>query len=86
MQKDVPRKKFLETLGFVFPRKPQFSKLLGLLWFWREKQNSKIAKTFLGGYRFVFVECFVTAAPKLKQKISKIIVQFNYCKPPELAG
>ena len=39
-----------------FPPKPQLSKLLDLLWFWRQEQNSEFPKTFFGGHLFVFVE------------------------------
>ena len=54
----------LEVLG----PKPQFSKLLGLLWFWREEQNSEFPKFFLGGYLFVFVEYFCNRSHKIKTK------------------
>ena len=67
MQKDIPRKKFLETFSFVLP-KPQFSKLLGLLWFWREEQRSEFPKTFFGGYLFAFVEYLCNCSPKIKIK------------------
>ena len=68
IQKDIPRKKFLETLSFVLPAKTQFSKLLGLLWFWREVQNSQFSKTFFGGYLLVFVEYLCNCSPKFKTK------------------
>ena len=45
-----------------------FSKLLGLLWFWREEQNSEFPKTFFGGYLFVFVEYHCNRSPKIKTK------------------
>ena len=61
---------FLESLSFVLP-KPQFSILLGLLWFWREEQNPEFPKTFFGGYLFVFVEYFCDRSPKIKTKIIK---------------
>ena len=43
---------------------PQFSKLLGLLWFWREEQNSEFPKTFFGGY-------LCNRSPKIKTKNMK---------------
>ena len=54
---------------------PQFSKqisfcifLVGLLWFWREDQNSEFPKTFFGGYLFVFVEYLCNRSSKIKTK------------------
>ena len=65
-----------------FPPKPQFSKLLGLLWFWREEQNSEFPKTFFGGYLFVFVEYVYNRSPKIKTKnikhYSPILAIVNY--------
>ena len=56
---------------------PLYSKLLGLLWFWREEQTLRVSKNFLSGDIFLsLLNIFATAVPKLKQKISKIIVQF----------
>ena len=57
---------------------PQFSKPLGLLWFWREEQNSiRVSKNFFRGDIFLYLlNIFATAVPKLKQKILKITVQF----------
>ena len=55
---------------------PQFSKLLGLLWFWREEQNSEFPNFFSGDIFLYLLNIFAPAVPKLKQKISKIIVQF----------
>ena len=47
---------------------PQFSKPLGLLWFWREDQNSEFPKTFFGGHLFVFVEYLCNRSSKIKTK------------------
>ena len=71
MQKDILRKKFLETLSFVLPAKSLFSKLLGLLWFWLEEQDSRVSKNFLRGYRFAFVEYLCNRSLKIKTKTIK---------------
>ena len=47
---------------------PQFSKLLGLLWFLREEQNSEFPKSFFGGHLFAFVEYLCNRSPKIKTK------------------
>ena len=41
---------------------------LGLLWFWREEQNSEFPKTFFGGYLFAFVEYLCNCSLKIKTK------------------
>ena len=59
--------------------------MLGLLWFWREEQNSEFPETFFGGYLFVFVEYLCNRIPKIKTKIFKnyssilaIVNQWNW--------
>ena len=47
---------------------PQFSKPLGLLWFWREEQTQSFQKLFSGGHLFVFVEYLCNCSPKNKTK------------------
>ena len=68
MQKDIPRKKFLETLSFVLPAKTTVGLIVRELWFWREEQNSEFPKTFYGGYLFVFVEYLCNGSHKIKTK------------------
>ena len=69
MQKNVSREKsFWKLCVLIFPPKPQFSKLLGLLWFWREEQNAEFPKTFFGGYIFAFVEYLCNRTLKIKTK------------------
>ena len=63
-----PQKKCLETLSFIFPAKTTVLSTIGLLWFWREEQNSKFPKAFLGGYLFAFVEYHCNRSPKIKTK------------------
>ena len=41
---------------------PQFSKPLGLLWFWREDQNSEFPKTFFGETSFCI--CWISLQPQ----------------------
>ena len=65
-KKISPEKSFWKLWVLIFPPKPQFSKLLGLLWFWREDQNSEFPKTFFGWYLFVFVEYLCNRSPKIK--------------------
>ena len=67
-KKIYPEKSFWKLRVLFFPPKPQFSKLLGLLWFWRKEQNSEFPKTFFGGYLFVFVEYLCSRSPKIKTK------------------
>ena len=62
---------------------PRLEKRLGTtgldfreLWFRREEQNSEFPKTFFGDIFLYLLNILATATPKLKQKISKIIVQF----------
>ena len=50
------------------PPIPQFSKPFGLLWFWREEQNSEFPKTFYGRYLFAFVEYLCNRSLKIKTK------------------
>ena len=77
IQKDMPKKSFWKLWVLFFPPKPQFSKLLDLLWFWREEQNSEFPKPFMGDIFLHLLNMFATAASKLKQKVWKIIVQFQ---------
>ena len=42
-----------------------YSRLLRLLWFWLEEQNSELPKTFFGGYLLVFVEYLCNRSSKL---------------------
>ena len=56
-------------LTLLFSPKPQFS--IGLLWFWREEQNSEFSKSFLGGYLFVFVEYLCDRSSKIETKNTK---------------
>ena len=45
---------------------------------WREEHKSEFPKKKFGGDIFLYLlNIFATAVPKLKQKISKIIVQFQ---------
>ena len=84
--KRYPQKKsFWKLWVLFFPPKPHFSKLLGLLWFWREQQNSEFPKTFSGGYLLAFVEYLCNRSPKIKttniknySSISAIVNQRNW--------
>ena len=67
----LPKKVFGNSEFCSFRQKPQFSKLLGLLWFWREKQNSEFPKTFFGGYLFAFIEYLCNRSLKIKTKSIK---------------
>ena len=63
-------------LGRHFQRKPGAvmyapTPLFGLLWFWREEQNSEFPKTFFGGYLFAFVEYLCNCNLKIKTKYQK---------------
>ena len=53
IQKDIPQKKFLETLSFVLPAKTKV--LYRPTVVLAGEQNSEFPKTFFGGYLFVFV-------------------------------
>ena len=55
------------TCIFCYPHH-LYSKLLGLLRFWWEEQNSESPKTFFGGYLLVFVEYLCNRNPKIKTK------------------
>ena len=80
-KKISPEKSFWKLWVFFYPSKPQFSRLLGLLWFWRE-QNSEFPKSFFGGFLFVFVEYLCNRSPKIKTKNVKnynsILVTANH--------
>ena len=81
--KRYPQKKVFGDSEFCSScQKPQFSRLLGLLWFWREEQNSEFPKFFFGGYLFVFVEYLCNRSPKIKTKNVKnynsILVTVNH--------
>ena len=81
--KRYPPKKVFGKSEFRSSRqKSQFSKLLGLLWFWREEQNSEFPKTFFGGYLFVFVEYLCNRSLKITTKNIKnyksILAIINY--------
>ena len=82
MQKDIPPKKILETLSFVLPAKITVLHTIRPSVVLAGKTKLRVSKNFFGESLFVLLNIFVTAAPKSKQKILKIIVQFSYCKPP----
>ena len=77
MQKDIPCKKFLKTLSIVLPDKAT----VGLI-VWRTvvlagRTKLRVSKNVFSGDNFLYLlNIFETAAPKSKQKISKIIIQF----------
>ena len=77
MQKDIPRKQFLETLSFVLPAKnhsrPNSLENCG---FGGKNKTQSFQKLFSGDIFLHLLNIFATAASKLKQKISKIILQF----------
>ena len=76
MQKNIPRKKFLETLSFVLPAKTTIGLIGQRTVVWRKKQNSEFRKTFFERCLLHLLNIFATAASKLTQKISKIIDEF----------
>ena len=67
MQKDIPRKKFLET-EFCSSRqnhsRPNSSENCGF----GRKSKTQFPKTFFGGYLFAFVEYLCNCSPKIKTK------------------
>ena len=83
IQKDIPPKKFLETLSFVFPTKTTVGLLVRELWFRREEQNPEFPKTFFGGYVFAFVEYLCNCSLKINTKNIKnyrsILAIINHC-------
>ena len=58
----------METLIVVLPAKPKFSKLLGLLWLWREEQNSEFPNLFSGDIFCTVVEYLCNRSSKIKTK------------------
>ena len=77
MQKDIPPKKVFENSEFCSSRqnhsRPSSLENCG---FGGKNKTQSFQKLFLGDIFLHLLNIFATAAPKLKQKISKIIVQF----------
>ena len=67
-KKISPEKSFWKLRVLFFLPKLQFSKRLGLQWFWRYEQNSEFPKTFFGEYFFAFVEFLYNRSTKIKTK------------------
>ena len=83
MQKDIPRKKFLETVGFVLPAKTTVGLIVYRTVVFAGRTKLRVFENFFWGYLFAFVECLCNRSPKIDQKLQ---FNFNYCKPSELAG
>ena len=78
MQKDIPRKKFLETLSFVLPAKTTLLETIRPTVVLAGRTKLRVSKNFFSGDIFLhLLNIFATAVPNSKQKISKIIVQFQ---------
>ena len=78
IQKDIPGKKFLETLSFVLPAKTTVGLIVKRTVVLAGRTKFRVSKNFLLGEIFLYLlNIFATALPKpkSKQKISKIIVQ-----------
>ena len=69
MQKDMPRKKFLETLSFVFSAKTAVGLIHQRTVVLAGRTKLRASKNFFGRYLFAFVECLCNCNPKIKTKI-----------------
>ena len=68
MQKDIPRKKFLETLSFVLPAKTTVGLIVSKTVVLAGRTKLRVSKNFFRGYLFVFVEYLCNRSPKIKIK------------------
>ena len=89
MQKDITRKKVFGNSEFYSSRlnhsTPNSLENCGFV----GKKKLRVSKTFWGDIFLYFMNIFATAAPKLKPKISKIIVLRTKCyeqNNPELVA
>ena len=87
MQRDIPPQKAFGNPDFCSSRlNHNFLTYLTNRGLGGKNKTQSFQKLFSGDIFLYFLNIFATAASKLKQKISKITVQFSYSKPPELAG
>ena len=76
-KKISPEKKFLETLSFVLPAKTTVGLIVLKTVVLAGRTKLRVSKNFFSKDMFLYLlNIFAIAAPKSKQKISKIIVQF----------
>ena len=66
MQKDIPGKKFLETLSFVLPAKTTVGLILENCGLGRKNKYQRFKQIFSRDIFLYLLNIFATAAPKLK--------------------
>ena len=68
MQKDIPLKKFRETLSFVLPAKITVSLIVLRTAVLAGRTKLRVSQNFFRGYLFVFVEYLCNRSTKIKTK------------------
>ena len=68
MRKDIPRKKFLETLSLVLPAKTTVGLIVWKTVVLAGRTKFRVSKNFFRGYLFVFVEYLCNRSLKIKTK------------------
>ena len=76
MQKDIPRKNFLETLSFTLPAKTTVGLIVKRTVVLVGRTKLRVSRNFFGDIFLHLLNIFAIAASKFKQKLSKIIVEF----------
>ena len=77
MLKDIPRKKFLETLSFVVPAKTTVGLIVSRSVVLAGRTKLRVSKNFFSGDIFLhLLNIFATATSKSKQQTSTIVVEF----------
>ena len=68
MEKDIPRKKFLETFNFVLPAKTAVGLIGQRTVVLAGRTKLKVSKNFFGGYLFAFGEYLCNRSLKIITK------------------